>query len=244
MNQPAPHSAQAARAALGLGQSCIMPAVSSLSARWVPAAQRGRCTSLIYACYSAGTVAGLALTPFLAQQVRQERALGAYCMGAFCWRSETSMPALSPGQLGKRVESGSWARSQCRLELVMAIKVYFLPLAGGLAGDICGVRAGRGGVCRPGNLHAAARGAGPAPTPAPAAGAAARRSGQRRQRQHWEHGEEAAGCWRAGPPGHAVLHALGHQLGLLHPAEVRFARWDLRAGPALHAGLCALPPAR
>ena len=33
----------AVRAALGLGQSCIMPAVSSLSARWLPPKQRSRC---------------------------------------------------------------------------------------------------------------------------------------------------------------------------------------------------------
>jgi hypothetical protein len=37
----------AARAALGLGQSCIMPAVSSLSARWLPPDQRSRCGGLL-----------------------------------------------------------------------------------------------------------------------------------------------------------------------------------------------------
>lgn len=59
----------ATRAALGLGQSCIMPAVSSLSAAWFPAAQRSLYTSTIYAFFSVGTVAGLALTPVLAGQV-------------------------------------------------------------------------------------------------------------------------------------------------------------------------------
>ncbi|GAB4823811.1 hypothetical protein N2152v2_010857 [Parachlorella kessleri] len=59
----------ATRAALGLGQSCIMPAVSSLSARWLPPKQRSRYTSTIYAFFSCGTVAGLACTPFLAKQL-------------------------------------------------------------------------------------------------------------------------------------------------------------------------------
>lgn len=69
----------AARAALGLGQSCIMPAVSSLSARWLPADERSKWTSTIYAFFSFGTVAGLALTPFLAQQVGRGGGMGEGC---------------------------------------------------------------------------------------------------------------------------------------------------------------------
>ncbi|KAL4425822.1 hypothetical protein ABPG75_009838 [Micractinium tetrahymenae] len=56
----------AARAALGLAQSCIMPSVAAIAARWFPAVIRGRCTSIVYASYSVGTVLGLILTPLLA----------------------------------------------------------------------------------------------------------------------------------------------------------------------------------
>lgn len=56
----------AARAALGLAQSCIMPSVATIAARWFPAVIRGRCTSMVYSSYSVGTVLGLMLTPLLA----------------------------------------------------------------------------------------------------------------------------------------------------------------------------------
>lgn len=49
----------------GLGQSVIMPAVSSTAVQWFPSEQRSQRTSLAYASFSAGTVGSLALTPLL-----------------------------------------------------------------------------------------------------------------------------------------------------------------------------------
>jgi MFS family permease len=57
----------AARAAMGLAQSCIMPATSALAARWFPPSRRSRYTSAVYGSYSVGTVAGLALAPLVAE---------------------------------------------------------------------------------------------------------------------------------------------------------------------------------
>lgn len=37
------------------------------AARWFPDSQRSRMTSLVYGCYSWGSVAGLALTPLVAE---------------------------------------------------------------------------------------------------------------------------------------------------------------------------------
>ena len=54
------------RGALGLAQSCFVPAVSALAARWFDPGHRARSTSEVYACYSAGTVAGLVVAPLLA----------------------------------------------------------------------------------------------------------------------------------------------------------------------------------
>ena len=57
------------RAALGLAQSVMMPAVSAAAAQWFPPSYRGSKTSGIYAWFSLGTMAGLCLTPATAALV-------------------------------------------------------------------------------------------------------------------------------------------------------------------------------
>lgn len=55
------------RGLVGLGQSCMMPSVAATVARCVPASHRASSTSVIYACFSLGTVVGLAASTPLAE---------------------------------------------------------------------------------------------------------------------------------------------------------------------------------
>lgn len=47
--------------------SHLSPCSCASAARWFPSASRSRWTSAVYSAYSVGTVAGLALTPLLAE---------------------------------------------------------------------------------------------------------------------------------------------------------------------------------
>ncbi|KAK9806084.1 hypothetical protein WJX72_000485 [[Myrmecia] bisecta] len=75
----------AARAALGLAQSCMMPSISAMAAKCIPDAHRGRAVSFIYACSSSGTVLGLAATPALAGLLGWAATFQAYAAIGICW---------------------------------------------------------------------------------------------------------------------------------------------------------------
>lgn len=67
-----------ARAAVGLAQSVMMPAVSATAAQWFQPADRAAKTSSVYAWYSLGTVAGLVATPAMAQAIGWPAAFGVF----------------------------------------------------------------------------------------------------------------------------------------------------------------------
>ncbi len=66
------------RGLVGLGQSCMMPAVAATVARCVPASHRASSTSIVYACFSLGTVVGLAASTPLAEAVGWQGVFGLY----------------------------------------------------------------------------------------------------------------------------------------------------------------------
>ncbi|PRW59116.1 putative anion transporter chloroplastic [Chlorella sorokiniana] len=111
-----------ARAALGLAQSCLMPAASALAARWFPPATRSRQTSTVYSAYSVGTVAGLALTPLVAQHVGWASTFTLFGLAGLAAAAATSLglptegpttAAAQPSQAaGQRAGQGSspWSK--------------------------------------------------------------------------------------------------------------------------------------
>ncbi|KAK9835423.1 hypothetical protein WJX81_008633 [Elliptochloris bilobata] len=87
-----------ARAALGLCQSCLMPATSAMAAQWVPEGRRAHALATVYAGYSLGTVAGLLLTPALEAAFRWPAALHTFSVAGLAW-SAWHWKRLPPGCL-------------------------------------------------------------------------------------------------------------------------------------------------
>ncbi|BDA50497.1 Sodium-dependent phosphate transport protein 1, chloroplastic [Coccomyxa sp. Obi] len=92
-----------ARFALGLSQSCIMPATSAMAARCLPQEYRGRALSFIYAASSLGVVAGLLCFPVVAAPLGWPAALVAFAAGGLLWvvfgaltLPQGKMPPLAP----------------------------------------------------------------------------------------------------------------------------------------------------
>lgn len=76
---PAPYTALlASRAALGLAQSALLPAIAALAARWFIPGERSSRTSGVFAAYSVGTVVGLLATAPLAEAAGWPNALAAW----------------------------------------------------------------------------------------------------------------------------------------------------------------------
>lgn len=75
----------AARFALGLSQSCIMPATSAMASKCLPQEFRGRALSLIYAASSLGVVAGLLCFPAIVAPLGWPAALVAFAAAGLFW---------------------------------------------------------------------------------------------------------------------------------------------------------------
>jgi MFS family permease len=82
--------------------------------RWLPDELRGRATSLIYGCFSAGTVLGLAATPFIAEAAGWPVALQAFGgvgLTAAVGRTEGRKRTQPGRQTGVQMEVGSAQRA-------------------------------------------------------------------------------------------------------------------------------------